>query len=583
MQRQYTILTNACQPPRTTAHCMDALPLLLHQTEDPSATDNDILDRGEFLVLVLDFGASNTAVFSPVESNPSLVALGVPTSESVGVANLATFAAARLTGSNPRFGFGAALSGITITVYNYVDRDPVLKGPTGSKPHLEFSVHPYSSIPLQLALQADSSPNPGIVAWDSTVACISLFAMAGSLDDGPIGEDSVSEQQNCPSPVCPAGRFGNVTGAVTIATKCPGQCPAGKFGGPSLTGKTTEAQACPNSCPLGKWGSVLGAASEAAGCPEDCPLGRYGGRTGATTVTAACALCAAGLYGSQAGQASETAGCDPCAAGLYGTTPGTVSALCSGECVAGTFSNAGASSCTPCPPGQTSDAGSSACSGCGEGQVGVGCPCPAGQFGEGGTSCEACPAGQFSDTAGASACDDCAAGRYGAQGAEACTGVCAPGQFSDAGASACTECPPGQTSGAEAAECSACEVGEVGAGCTPCSAGQFGAVPGSNDDCQPCAPGEFNEIPGETSCSECAPGQYSTGGAVSCIGCPAGQTSEAGATSCVVDAECVGDDSDGDGCERPHTPPPRLHTCTHDAHTHSGTSPRLWDGRGCCL
>ena len=92
-----------------------------------------------------------------------------------------------------------------------------------------------------------------------------------------------------------------------------------------------------------------------------------------------------------------------------------------------------------------------------------------------------------------------------------------------------------------------CEVGQVGAGCDPCAAGQFGSVPGSNADCQPCAPGEFNEVPGATSCSECFPGQYSAEGARSCIGCPAGQTSDAGASTCTADADCQGDDSDGDG------------------------------------
>jgi len=37
---------------------------------DGTATDNPVLDKGEFLVITLDFGVDNRAVFSPAESNP---------------------------------------------------------------------------------------------------------------------------------------------------------------------------------------------------------------------------------------------------------------------------------------------------------------------------------------------------------------------------------------------------------------------------------------------------------------------------------------------------------------------------------
>ncbi len=40
------------------------------------ASDNHVLDRGEYAVVILNFGVDYTAPFSPPEANPSLAAVG---------------------------------------------------------------------------------------------------------------------------------------------------------------------------------------------------------------------------------------------------------------------------------------------------------------------------------------------------------------------------------------------------------------------------------------------------------------------------------------------------------------------------
>jgi hypothetical protein len=159
----------------------------LLQSEDISAVDRPVLDEGEFALIVIDFGASNTQVYVPVESNPNLAVVGVPTSTSDGVEFLGTMRVARVIGA-PRNGFGASITAANVIVYNYVSGSSTLIGPSSTRRHLEFSVQSYSSIPLALGS-----------TWDPVVACIAMSAIAGSIDDGPIGEDSMTEKQNCPS------------------------------------------------------------------------------------------------------------------------------------------------------------------------------------------------------------------------------------------------------------------------------------------------------------------------------------------------------------------------------------------------
>ncbi len=84
---------------------------------DSTATDNYALDKGEFAVIVVDFGRDNRAVFTPAEANPSLAVIGVPSSSLPGVEFLGTARAARLgVSGTPRNGFGVTIPGVTVQV-----------------------------------------------------------------------------------------------------------------------------------------------------------------------------------------------------------------------------------------------------------------------------------------------------------------------------------------------------------------------------------------------------------------------------------------------------------------------------------
>jgi hypothetical protein len=163
-------------------------------------TDNGLFGKGEFVVLTIDFGASNTRVFSGAEVNPSVVAIGVPTSAANSTEFLGTMRVARLNG-DPRFGFGAPIPGVDVTVYNFVPGSNTSIGPDATRRHLELAVSGFSKIPAALAVTPDGSPNVDLRAWNGDLPCIGLSAFLGSLDDGPIGEDDVVEQQTCPQPV----------------------------------------------------------------------------------------------------------------------------------------------------------------------------------------------------------------------------------------------------------------------------------------------------------------------------------------------------------------------------------------------
>jgi hypothetical protein len=72
---------------------------------DGTALDNPAMDRGEFAVLILDFGKDNRRVYVPSESNPALAVVGVPSSTTAGVENLGVARVARVNGV-PRNNFG---------------------------------------------------------------------------------------------------------------------------------------------------------------------------------------------------------------------------------------------------------------------------------------------------------------------------------------------------------------------------------------------------------------------------------------------------------------------------------------------
>ena len=161
--------------------------------------DLPVLDKGEFAVLTLNFAVNNTAPLSLSGLQQNTIVVGVPAANVFNAEYLGTFRAAKYGTAAPRNGFGAVIPGVTTTVYNYVfdasSTDSAATdlagniGPSPTKPHLEFSITPYSLLPAAINRH-----------WDRNIACISVTANIGSLDDGPIGEDTTRAQHNCPSP-----------------------------------------------------------------------------------------------------------------------------------------------------------------------------------------------------------------------------------------------------------------------------------------------------------------------------------------------------------------------------------------------
>ena len=73
--------------------------------------DDPVLDRGEYVVLLLNFAANNTLSLNSSMLQKNVIVVGVPASLSVGVEYLDTFRAARHLGTAPRNGFGTVISG----------------------------------------------------------------------------------------------------------------------------------------------------------------------------------------------------------------------------------------------------------------------------------------------------------------------------------------------------------------------------------------------------------------------------------------------------------------------------------------
>ena len=148
-----------------------AAPTLL--AADMLATDNPLLDREEFAVIILDFGQDKRRPYDPWHANPALAVIGVPSSSSataqefLGTARAATARAARLSG-NPRSGFAEVVPGVRVSVYS-----SALVCPDNQHKHLELAVTQFSRIPLFLASK-DSSGSEA--AWDPAAACGAVSA-----------------------------------------------------------------------------------------------------------------------------------------------------------------------------------------------------------------------------------------------------------------------------------------------------------------------------------------------------------------------------------------------------------------------
>ena len=223
------------------------------------------------------------------------------------------------------------------------------------------------------------------------------------------------------------------------------------------------------------------------------------------------------------------------------------------QCTAGTYAEAGATSCSACPSGYTSDAGATAQNKCyinvsagkyiGTAGSSTQTSCAAGKYKAAHTvyygstsSCDGCPSG-YTSAAGATAQNKCyisvSAGKYIGTANSATQTSCAAGKYKTAhtvyygSTSSCDTCPSGYTSAAGATAQNKCYINV--------SAGKYIATANSATQTS-CAAGKYKAAHtvyyGSTSsCSTCGAGTYSTGGAGSCSTCPSGYTSAAGATA----------------------------------------------------
>ncbi len=408
-----------------------------------------------------------------------------------------------------------------------------------------------------------ASDNDNKVAWYKNSGCLpGFYVVSGACQPCPAGRFSLSGLTNACSS-CAAGRFGATAAMNTSA--CSGNCTAG-YSCP-LWSTNGTVSVCPvgqfsNSgaptcsvCAAGLFGAV--AAINTSACSGNCTAG-YACPAGSTNATVSpcpvgryslsgaglCQVCAAGRYGalSLMTNASCTAACP---AGTFGSASGLSTSVCSGNCTAGYACPTGSTSATAvqCPPGSYSLVGAGACEPCPGGRFGASAAlsssvctgtCTAGYFCPAGSTSPTqgtCPPGQYS-IAGAASCTNCSAGRYGASpgtNTPSCDAVCNPGYV----------CPPGSIMGAPpGGQCPAGQYAFTGAlVCANCTAG-YACVSGSglpSPGANVCPAGRWS-VAGAVSCTDCAAGYVGTTAGASnanCSGpCPAGQWSPAGATTC---------------------------------------------------
>lgn len=118
---------------------------------------------------------------------------------------------------------------------------------------------------------------------------------------------------------------------------------------------------------------------------------------------------------------------------------------------------------------------------------------------------------------------------------------CPANTYGEGGTKACSPCPEHSTSPIGSDELSDCLAGPgytgSGSNISPCPKGTFKTK--SQSSCMPCPAGKFSQTTGATSssvCTLCSGGSYSPAGASKCTACPMGQSTgvpaAVGATSC---------------------------------------------------
>ncbi|KAK3287475.1 hypothetical protein CYMTET_5015 [Cymbomonas tetramitiformis] len=327
-------------------------------------------------------------------------------------------------------------------------------------------------------------------------------------------------------PVCPEGSYSSLEAASTSCTSCP----AGTMQPHTGRNSSADCQACLSSyisgdafsscvaCPSGAEdvdrvrcrcspGYTRAATSSSSISSEAQRL------TGSASVAFTCSACPAGTYSSQ----YDSSACTECPAGTYNALAGQGSFTKCLSCSDGTYSAAGASSCSSCPAHAVDVSRLS-------------CQCPSGfQRSDTGTAsftCQACPAGTYSASMDSYNCTSCRAGTYSASAAatspEVCA-TCAEGTFSSAGAAACTQCPS-QSEDVDRLACSCVHGYFVNstAACVPCGGGRY-SVSRNASECALCPAGTASPATtavNSSTCVSCTGNTFSLEGDAYCTPCP---------------------------------------------------------------
>jgi hypothetical protein len=329
--------------------------------------------------------------------------------------------------------------------------------------------------------------------------------------------------------LCPHGKWGNVTGSTYEAISCPNSCKAGYS---SLTGATSASMCnliCPQGsycdgttgtqlCPAGRWGTITGATSLETGCPNLCPFGLWGNLSGSSSRAEACPYsCPKGTGPTKStGASSQDMACrsnrldckvdDDCkytgcqcfwGEGWCGNTKPLCEVCANGLCYA-YHTNYVKCVAVLCPPRQLESL-----------------PCPSGSFNidrsgtylVGLTNCTPCPLGTYAEKGiGSTTCILCQAGKFTTSSGSDSSSACLPckGHLDFKNDSVvemlvpvnCQKCPSGKYFVEEHLNDSSFPRLLVHNGL---------AIKRSiQDECRPCLSGFYSNTPGATSCLECS-------------------------------------------------------------------------------
>jgi hypothetical protein len=333
---------------------------------------------------------------------------------------------------------------------------------------------------------------------------------------------------------CPAGTFQN--SATFTGTSCA-QCAAGSYSAAGASSCTT----CVKPTGTVSMTSPAGTSSQAGCTASSCAAGYYlnngtctpcAAGTSSSAGATSCSPCAAGTYSLAAASSCTSCGTNKYTTGTGSTSSGACLSLPSSAtanpsggytCATGYYNNG--TGCVTLPASATPSSS------------GTGFNCPAG-FRKEDLVCIECGVGTYSE-AGASSCTSCGADKYttgprstsqtaclsipaGATRNSSGTGfVCAAGYSQNQ--TGCTECGTGTYSAAGASSCTSCGADKYTTGprstsSTACLSVPTGATRNSSGSGFSCGAGYSQN---ETGCAECGTGTYSAAGASSCTSCGA--------------------------------------------------------------